>query len=88
METLIIQLTADTWTSVSDQKHTVAFDVKSAQTVLVHMGSAATPEEDAAFFEVLSHTENWDFSISGLTSSEYVWARGKAGPVDIVVART
>jgi hypothetical protein len=88
METVRISLTADGWTDVSDQNHTVAFDIQSAQTVLVHMGSAATPAEDAAAFEVLSHPENWDFSISGLTSAEYVWARGKTGPVDVVVART
>lgn len=88
METVEINITNAGWTQISDGGHTVFFDIKSAATVLVHVNSGATPSGGDPSFEILSHPGDWDFVMSGLTASDYIWARSKeSASVDLVVGR-
>jgi hypothetical protein len=87
MQTTDLMLATE-WVLISDGSHTCIFDVKSAGVVFVHLNETTdAPESDAPCVEVQSWPAAFDFSITGMSGNQRIWARAKIGAVPIVIIK-
>jgi hypothetical protein len=89
METVRINLAADTWTRLDNGDHFVMFSIDQAQAVAVHFSADpdTAPASDAPFHSIRSFTPDVDFQITGLTGAQHVWVRAIGRACSIVVSR-
>ena len=57
----------------------VSFDVLAAEKIFVRLTEGAIPGNGDEGNQVLTHATDWDFSATGLPSSQMVWLKTMAG---------